>query len=68
MEAYFDQNRSYNRNGFDVVRNNAYGCCIAAVYCVSGKLDKCKQLLEESGIVTNDQKARIVEYIGLKKL
>ena len=34
---------------------------------VNGKLDKCKQLLEESDIVTNDQKARIVEYIGLKK-
>lgn len=67
VEAYFDQNRGYNRNGFDVVRHNAYGCCIAAVLCVNGKFDKCRQLLEEECLVTDEQKARIIEYIGLKE-
>ena len=66
VEAYFDLNRSYNRNGFDVVRHNAYGCCIAAVLCLNGKFDKCRQLLKEDSIVTEEQKARIIEYIGLR--
>ena len=64
VEEYFDLNRSYNRNGFDVVRHNAYGCCIVAVLCVNGKFDKCRQFLEEECLVTDEQKARIIEYIG----
>ena len=67
VEAYFDKNRRYNREGFDVIRHNAYGCCIAAVLCANGKLEKCRQLLEEDGIVTDEQKARIIEYIELQK-
>ncbi len=63
LEAYFDQNRSHNRDGFDVVRYNAYGCCIAAVLCANGKLEKCRQFLGE-GLVTDEQRDRILEYIG----
>ena len=63
LEVYFDQNRRHNRDGFDVVRHNAYGCCIAAVLCANGKLEKCRQFLEE-GLVTEEQRDRILEYIG----
>lgn len=62
LETYFDQNRSRNRDGFDVVRHNAYGCCIAAVLCVNGKWEKCRQFLSE-GLVTDEQHARILKYI-----
>ena len=63
LEVYFDQNRSHNRDGFDVVRHNAYGCCIAAVLCANGKFEKCRQFLEE-GLVTDEQRNRVFEYIG----
>ena len=68
VEAYFEQNRRYNRNGFMVVRHNAYGCCIAAVLCENGSIEKCRQLLDEEGAVTAEQKTRILEYIGNNKV
>jgi hypothetical protein len=66
LETYFDQNKMHNPDGFSVIRHNAYGCCIAAVLCANGKLKKCLKLLEDGSIITDEQKARILEYIKLQ--
>ena len=63
LEAYFDTNKTHNPNGFDVVRHNAYGCCIAAVLCANGSPEKCRQFVSEDGSVTDEQRERILKYI-----
>ncbi len=63
LEAYFDTNKTHNPNGFDVVRHNAYGCCIAAVLCAKGCFEKCREFIKNPGAVTDEQRERILKYI-----
>lgn len=70
LERYFDQHPDYINlaNGFSVVRTNKYGngrwCCKAAVLCILEKWDKLKVFRDETELLLDDQKERIVDYIS----
>lgn len=66
LETYFEQEQE--RGGtLHVVRTSPQGgrgCCIAAVYCVLKKWDRLWRFLEETDLLSCEQRERIEEFIS----
>ena len=67
LAQYFEVSPKHNPDGFSVIRNNGYCCCIAAVYCALERWERCLQLLDEDDRFTAKQRTRVREYIDSKQ-
>lgn len=66
LETYFEQDpgQIIARRDLSVTRTNGLWCCKAAVLCVLEEWEKLRKFLDDTDLLSLEQKKRIAEHIS----